>query len=207
MRFDPAKWPNAVRVRDLIAEGTPLEVHCNRCAWSRTFDPAELPLDPDSFVPALAGRFPCTRSARERPRPAALFAGVVSCGRPWPVRLSERSPRRQRRRGSRQNPGPGEDTLPEGWLRKASVTPSLPLRSGLARQSKEMARDSKTCRRLRVYGCAAPGRAGRPAGSSVHAPRTEQHGPSWGACVAVVGEPPGDMFALPNGRDRSTDSS
>ena len=61
MRFDPAKWPNAVRVRDLIAKGTPLEVHCNRCAWSRTFDPAELPLDPESFVPALAGRFRCTR--------------------------------------------------------------------------------------------------------------------------------------------------
>ena len=59
MPFDPARWPNAVRVRDLIAKGTPLEVHCSRCAWCRI--PAELPLDPESYVPALVGRFRCTR--------------------------------------------------------------------------------------------------------------------------------------------------
>ena len=39
--FDPARRPNAVRVRDLIASGRRLEVHCN--AWFRTFDPGRLP--------------------------------------------------------------------------------------------------------------------------------------------------------------------
>ena len=57
----PHKWPNAVRIRNLIAEGRRLEVHCNKCARFRTLDPSDLPLPGEPSVPALEGLFRCTR--------------------------------------------------------------------------------------------------------------------------------------------------
>jgi hypothetical protein len=61
MPFDPARWPNAVRVGDLIAGRIPLGIHCGKCSRYVVADPAALPLAPESYVPALAGRFRCTR--------------------------------------------------------------------------------------------------------------------------------------------------
>jgi hypothetical protein len=60
MPFDLARHPNP-RVRDLIAKGRRLEVHCNKCARFRTFDAGELPLPLEEIVPALQGRFRCSR--------------------------------------------------------------------------------------------------------------------------------------------------
>ena len=61
MAFNPAKHPTAVRVGDLIEAGRMIQVHCNKCAHYRLMDPAELPLSASVFVPALGGRFRCTR--------------------------------------------------------------------------------------------------------------------------------------------------
>jgi hypothetical protein len=59
--FDPAKWPNAVRISTLLERGWRLGVHCNSCAHFALLDPATVPLPPETFVPALEGRFKCTR--------------------------------------------------------------------------------------------------------------------------------------------------
>jgi hypothetical protein len=54
MPFDPARSPNAVRVRDLIAERIPLGIHCGQCSRYVVADPAALPLEPESYAPAPA---------------------------------------------------------------------------------------------------------------------------------------------------------
>ena len=61
MSFDPAKWPNAVTLADLVESGTPLGVHCFKCARFAVMEPAELGIDMATPVPALGGRFRCSR--------------------------------------------------------------------------------------------------------------------------------------------------
>ena len=59
MPFDAQRWPNAVTIRDLIAER--VGVHCQKCARHVLMDPAKLHLAPETLVPSLAGRFKCKR--------------------------------------------------------------------------------------------------------------------------------------------------
>ena len=61
MGFDPERFPNAVRISDLIERGLPLAAHCYTCGRSANLDLATLPLPRGTFVPALARRFKCTR--------------------------------------------------------------------------------------------------------------------------------------------------
>ncbi len=61
MIFDPAKYPNAVTIGYLIEYGMALEVHCLKCGRFRTMAPAETGIPPETPVPALAGRFKCSR--------------------------------------------------------------------------------------------------------------------------------------------------
>ena len=55
MPFDPAGWPNAVRVSDLIAERIPLGIHCVKCSRMRG-RPGRAAAEALtlSYVPALA---------------------------------------------------------------------------------------------------------------------------------------------------------
>jgi hypothetical protein len=59
--FDAKRWPNAVTIRDLIAERMGMGVHCQKCRRHVVMDPAKLHLTVDTPVPSLAGRFKCTR--------------------------------------------------------------------------------------------------------------------------------------------------
>lgn len=61
MTFDASKWPNAATIGYLIERGMQLEIHCIKCAHYAKRDPAELGFSPDTPVPALAGRFKCSR--------------------------------------------------------------------------------------------------------------------------------------------------
>ena len=60
MPFD-SRWPDAATIAYLIERGLPLQTHCNKCGRARNFDPTTLPLAPETIVPALEGRFRCTR--------------------------------------------------------------------------------------------------------------------------------------------------
>jgi hypothetical protein len=78
MPFDPARWPNAARVRDLIAERIPLGIHCGKCS----------PLCDSGPGRAAAGARELCASAR-RPLPVYPLrltadgsqAGVLQAGR------------------------------------------------------------------------------------------------------------------------------
>ena len=61
MPFDARRWPNAVTIGRLIAERMGMDVHCNKCASNVGMDPAALSFAPETPIPALAGRFKCTR--------------------------------------------------------------------------------------------------------------------------------------------------
>jgi hypothetical protein len=61
MIFDPAKYPTALTVGYLINAGIELEVHCRKCGHCVSKPAADWPLDTTDFVPALDGRFRCTR--------------------------------------------------------------------------------------------------------------------------------------------------
>jgi Zn finger protein HypA/HybF involved in hydrogenase expression len=59
--LDPAKHPTAVTVGRLVATGYELEVHCLKCAHYVSKPAADWSLQPGDIVPALDGRFRCTR--------------------------------------------------------------------------------------------------------------------------------------------------
>src|SRR4051794_65047 len=61
MRFDHARWPDAITLAWLINERMGMGVHCQTCARHAVLDPAALPFAPDTPVPSLRGRFKCTR--------------------------------------------------------------------------------------------------------------------------------------------------
>ena len=56
-----SRWPNAVTIRDLIAERMGMGVHCSKFSRLVVLDPATLHLAPETPVPSLAGRFKCKR--------------------------------------------------------------------------------------------------------------------------------------------------
>lgn len=78
MPFDPAKYPDAITVGQLIERGMKIGLHCFDCAHFAVADPAALPLKHEEFVPALGGRFRCTRcgsvKTEARPHFPYLFA-------------------------------------------------------------------------------------------------------------------------------------
>ena len=61
MPFDASRWPDPATIAHLIERRLPLQAHCNKCGRSANFDPTTLPLAPETIVPALEGRFRCTR--------------------------------------------------------------------------------------------------------------------------------------------------
>lgn len=61
MPFDPARWPDAVTVGRLVETDVPLGIHCRRCGRFRSVPAGEVGLDLATPVPALEGRFRCSR--------------------------------------------------------------------------------------------------------------------------------------------------
>jgi hypothetical protein len=83
MSFDSARWPDAVTISWLIAERMGMGVHCQKCAHHAVLDPASPPFAPETPVPALAGRFKCTRcgSGKTEARPEWPSWRVYIAGR------------------------------------------------------------------------------------------------------------------------------
>jgi hypothetical protein len=80
MRFDPARYPDAFTIGRLLELGLPLAVHCHRCGRAAIFAADAIGLLPATYVPALEGRFRCTRcgsrSTEARPEYARPELGV-----------------------------------------------------------------------------------------------------------------------------------
>jgi hypothetical protein len=81
MGFDPAKWPTAFRIGDLIAKKMLLGVHCNKCGRFRTLDPAAVPIANETYVPALDRRFKCTRCGSRETQARPHFPSEYERGR------------------------------------------------------------------------------------------------------------------------------
>jgi hypothetical protein len=61
MPFDPARFPDALTIGRLLELGLPLSIHCHRCGRCELFNADAFGLPLTTFVPALEGRFRCTR--------------------------------------------------------------------------------------------------------------------------------------------------
>jgi hypothetical protein len=79
MPFDPARYPDAITICRLVELRLPLAVHCHRCGRAEVFAADAFGLPPATYVPALGGRFRCTRcgsrQTEARPEYARPAAG------------------------------------------------------------------------------------------------------------------------------------
>jgi len=71
MPFDTRRWPNAVTLATLIDEGLQVGLHCQPCGRHVVVTVRSLPFAIETPVPALAGRFKCSRcgSTKTEARP------------------------------------------------------------------------------------------------------------------------------------------
>lgn len=58
---DPPAYPDALTIGRLLELGLPLADHCHRCGRCELFEPEAFGLPLATYVPALEGRFRCTR--------------------------------------------------------------------------------------------------------------------------------------------------
>lgn len=61
MSFDLQRWPDAVTIAWLIERGLDAGLHCYPCGRHVVVKPAALPFAADTPMPAMEGRFRCTR--------------------------------------------------------------------------------------------------------------------------------------------------